>query len=66
MDGAKQSAAVSGKRAARSAQAQAILRRHFGFSQSALEDYFNRAAQREHLKVTEIENAVIRLASELS
>jgi hypothetical protein len=66
MNGPRRSAAASCAQGQRSAQARAILRRHFGYSQCALENYFNQAAQREGLKVAQIENAVIRLASELN
>lgn len=62
MKGAKQSSAGSGARHPRSVRAQAILTRHFGFPESDVEAYFARAAARERQKVTEIENAVIRLA----
>jgi hypothetical protein len=65
MNGARRPSAVSGARAPRSVQTHARLNRHFGFSQSALEDHVHRAAKREHLKETEIENALIRLANEL-
>lgn len=65
MTGAKGTVGLSDAGTPRTAQAQAILSRHFGLSQSATEAYFIRAAQREGLTVSEIEDAVIRLAREL-
>lgn len=64
MNGAKQSSAGCGARQPRSVRAHAILTRHFGFPETEVEAYIARAAARERRKVTEIENAVIRLACE--
>ena len=61
----RQSARSAGGRRQRSARAQAILTRHFGFATCQVESYLTQAAKREGRKVDEIEQAIISLGCNL-